>query len=794
MKKILMLLTSACFSLIFAFLLSATALSAAEGAPRIYAGEGRAQQGGIAYININAENFEKVGSMEVTVFYEPSAFSVRAVSEMGLNADNLCEKNNDAGNGALRLTALSLGGISGSGTLWRIEFDVSVNAEPGSYRIVVAAGEVSAVDLTSVSVAVGNGTIEVTERTEYIQTMYVYSFVGAAAYEGEETSVSFYTYTACGLAAAEFEIGYDSNRLLLEEVSLGKTLTGANGAIQSVNDKIDGYIKISYACLTGIGGSANPLVTCRFTVLGNEEGSVPVSFSSGGLYDSAGNAIKSDVVTAQIETLYRVPPVELPEISVESRENVCGEFTVNVVAEGKSGLAAADIIVTYDPEKLECLSVTKIADNAMVVGKPDYDAGKAKFSFLCEDGITEDTALAALTFRPLVSAGTDLLIVSGVKLVDAAFRNVEAEYIAGSVSFAAHDWSEWALSGDRIIGRACANCGEAQEVEVAGGATLTLEDEIKVNYKAWLRDPDTREVLLAEEFGWNVSASVALYASADEETAESVLIMDFDGGYYVAQNARTYAAKEIADSHWLEIEVTLNGISVRFARREYSPAIYAMNQLSAAGEFGEMKNLALSLLDYGAAAQLYFGYKTESLANAEVTAEMRATAEAYRETVYTQNKPFIPQELPAFEYPVGMSLNLDGKVTINGYLTAEDGADVRMAVFDSEDSAADISRAKEVVRMSLQDGRYRGTTSTTQFAAKQFGDDVYVVFYVNGEAATPAIRYGVKNYAYRMLGKQNTTESMRALCETILGYASAAQLYFDYHADDLANAGLTQCQ
>ncbi len=793
MKKLSMFAAAVCAAL--AALFSSFWLSAAAAAesapPRIYGGTASARQGGVAYLNIAAENFEKVGSMEVTVFYEPSVFSVQSVEKTGLNAGNTSADNDDPEQGALSLTAASGSeeGISGSGNLWRIGFAVAEDAEPKTYNIGVAVGEVTAADLSDLSVASGNGKIEVQERPVSIQTMYLYSSVeysSAGAYEGEEVSVSFFTYNACGLGAAEFEIGYDRDRLHLEEIELGSALVSAEGAFSSINDDGDGYVKIAYANLKGISGTANPLVTCRFTVSGNEAGSVPVTFAPSGLYNSDRDPIRAEDAEAVVETLYRAPVVDLPDISIGSRENACGAFSVDVVAEGESGLAAAGIIVEFDPELLECVAIEGAA-----AGNPKYDTGKARFSFLNEDGISEDTVLASITFRPLVSSGSATLTLIRDGLADENGHEIEAELLRGNVSFAEHAWGEWAASGARNVERTCANCGEKQEIAVAGAATLTLEDEIKVNYKAWLRDPETREILSAQDFGLDVSAEVRIYESAEAEAAESVFDMVYNGGtgYYEAQNARSYAAKEIGDSHWLEIEVTLNGISVVFGRAEYSPKIYAMNQLSAEGEFGDLKNLSLALLDYAAAAQTHFGYKADDLANAGVTEEMRAAAEAYRETVYTQYKPYERQDLPGLTVSIAMSLNLDGRVTINGYLTAE-GERVQMAVFESEAQATEIDNAAEVVEMTLTGGRYKGTTRSTQFAAKEFGDDVYIVFYVDGEAVTPAVRYGVKDYAYRMLSNPNTAEDVKALCREILNYASAAQIFFGYNTDDLANAGL----
>lgn len=787
MKKLVMFLAATCFAFLSSFMLSAAA-AAESAAPRIYGEEVSAQQGGAAYMDIAAENFQNVGSMEVTLLYDASAFSVGEVSVSGLNAGNMCTYNDD-GQGALVLAAISSaeGGVSGSGDLWRVRFDVAEDAAPDTYNVVVAVGEVANVDLSDIAVESGNGKIEVREKDVPVQTMYIYSSVSypsaGGAYEGEEISVSFRTYNACGLAAAEFEIGYDDSRLTLEEVALGSALVSAEGALSDINDDVDGYIKIAYACTRGISGTADPLVTCRFTVSGNEAGSVPVTFAPGGLYDGDRNPVRADAVQVNAETLYREPVIDPPDISVESRENVCGEFRVDVLAEGESGLAAAGILVEFDPAALECVAIEG------ATGNPDYDTGKARFSFLNADGISEDTVLGTLVFRPLVSSGSTALTVSAQKPVDSESNDLELEYVPGSVSFAEHAWGEWGLAGSgAAVERGCGNCGEVQTISVSGEATLTLEDEVKVNYRVGITKP--------EGVSADVSAQVLVYESADAQTAETLdMVYEEASGDYVAANARTYAAKEIGDSHWIRFSITVNGVAIESGRIEYSPKIYAMNMLSKGDGFGEIDDLALAMLDYAAAAQSYFGYKTDAPANADVTAEMRAAAEAYRAEVYTQNTPYVPQEfpwIPSPSYAVSMTLNLDGKVSINGYLTAGEGQTVQMAVFASEaDAEKGLGGAAEVVDMQpVGGGRYKGTAEATKFAAKEFGDDVYLVFYVGGEAVTPAVRYGVAVYAYNKLTDADAGEDIRALCEAMLHYAAAAQMYFDYKTDALANAGL----
>lgn len=58
---------------------------------------------------------------------------------------------------------------------------------------------------------------------------------------------------------------------------------------------------------------------------------------------------------------------------------------------------------------------------------------------------------------------------------------------------------------------------------------------------------------------------------------------------------------------------------------------------------------------------------------------------------------------------------------------------------------------------------------------------------------SPVLRYGVKDYAYRMLGKEPTAEE-KTLYESLLNYAAAAQIAFGYNTEDLANAGLRRTE
>ena len=437
--------------------------AAAEGdeeqaLPAVYASNTTVRQGDYAYINIQAENFTDVASVEVFVYYDATAFTFYSATENGLNSGNLCEENDDGG--VISLSALSLEGMEGTGGLWQLAFRVAEDAAVGDHNINVAVGEVYSTALEPISVSARGGKITVTERPAVINNMYVYASVGSAVHEGEQTEVKFYTNNAYGLAAADFEIEYDPARLKLEAVSLGNTLLQAEGAIWSANTDTAGYIKISYINLKGVNGSVNPLVSCSFTVLGNAEEAVPVSLKLGGMYDASQNAIKSDGATANVSTLYTPPVITYPSIYMGGYTGTDGQFEVQVFAEGETALAAGDFVVSYDSSVLECISVEKSVAENIVVVNPNFDEGEVRFSFISENGISADTPMVTITFSPLISSGETQLSVSGNNLVDAQFNALTVEYVPSQIVITGHAWGEW----EQTKAPTCTETGEEQRV------------------------------------------------------------------------------------------------------------------------------------------------------------------------------------------------------------------------------------------------------------------------------------------------------------------------------------------
>ncbi len=92
------------------------------------------------------------------------------------------------------------------------------------------------------------------------------------------------------------------------------------------------------------------------------------------------------------------------------------------------------------------------------------------------------------------------------------------------------------------------------------------------------------------------------------------------GPYYALSVA--LAAKEMTE----DVTVQIFGADDQPVSEEYTDSVRAYVERNYEGSNDETKTLMVDMLNYGAAAQEYFGYKTEDLANAGLTEEQQAMA------------------------------------------------------------------------------------------------------------------------------------------------------------------------
>ncbi len=108
------------------------------------------------------------------------------------------------------------------------------------------------------------------------------------------------------------------------------------------------------------------------------------------------------------------------------------------------------------------------------------------------------------------------------------------------------------------------------------------------------------------------------------ETLEPMMV-EINGIQYLRFDYRGVAAKEMGDTLTAILTVTIDGVEYHGVVDVYSLKQYAMERLENSDN-ETFKTLLVDLLNYSAAAQTYFGYRTDALVNADLTDEQRILA------------------------------------------------------------------------------------------------------------------------------------------------------------------------
>ena len=339
----------------------------------------------------------------------------------------------------------------------------------------------------------------------------------------------------------------------------------------------------------------------------------------------------------------------------------------------------------------------------------------------------------------------------------------------------------------------CTRCGEedpdyieptVNPVVDINGATLSFEDEIHVNFYYTVSDMTdvTEQGLLV----FNTDPGETDFGKAD--TVYTGFDYVANSGHYV-NSTDGIAAKEMGDDRYYCAYVKLSdGTYVYSELAQYSPKKYAMNMLGSEKATQKQKVLCVAMLNYGAAAQEYFNYRTDDLMNAGLTAEQQAMVKAYDASYFKGAVKADTGKLGSFAATeTGFSLRVasvsfEGAFAINYYVKPDAvvAGDLKLYVWTLEDyAAADVLTAEnvsDVVSMEAQgDGSYWAQVSG--IAAKKLDEPHYVAAVytdANGNTyCTGVVAYSLSEYCVN-----NANGKMGALAQATAMYGYYAAQYF----------------
>ena len=147
--------------------------------------------------------------------------------------------------------------------------------------------------------------------------------------------------------------------------------------------------------------------------------------------------------------------------------------------------------------------------------------------------------------------------------------------------------------------------------------------------------------------------------------------------------------------------------------------------------------------------------------------------------------------------PKSPAVVFEGAVEYAIFFTVTDGEglsmdDMGLVTYRTKPELGTLEDAYRVipgVELDPITGRYIAYTG--DIPAMRLGDDLYFKLYAQLEDGSyvysKLLDYSILDYAHNALTKDQYTPEFRNLMSELLNYASAAQIYFDYRTDALAN-------
>ena len=286
------------------------------------------------------------------------------------------------------------------------------------------------------------------------------------------------------------------------------------------------------------------------------------------------------------------------------------------------------------------------------------------------------------------------------------------------------------------------------------GFSLSFEDEILVNF--YYTVSNVTDVTEQGMLVFYTDPGKVDFNKADDVYTDSRYV-ESSGSYIVTTHG--IAAKEMGDDRYYCAYAKLSDGSYAYSKLyQYSPKKYATNILSRETASEKQKALCVAMLNYGAAAQEYFGYRTDDLMNAGLTAEQKALVSPYDASLFKGTVPADPGKTGVFIATDGFggksaSVSFEGAFSINFYFVPNEVADTDLIFYYwTEEDYANAetltpTNASGKLSMELKDGFYMA--SVKGIAPKNLDKTYYVAgAYVSDMQirCTGVIAYSLSKY------------------------------------------------
>ncbi len=312
--------------------------------------------------------------------------------------------------------------------------------------------------------------------------------------------------------------------------------------------------------------------------------------------------------------------------------------------------------------------------------------------------------------------------------------------------------------------------------------SVALEEEVKYNIYFTVSD-----IANVAELGLVAFDS----ALSDAMITDAVQVFSgyaFDGTCYMV-GTDGIAAKNMGDTMYFKIYAKLTDGSYAYSSLFHFSAVDYVKSVLASGAYADgLKQTCVALMNYGADAQIYFGYNTENLMNSFLTEDQLAMVGGYDSSMVSALVKADSSKIGSFAAVSGgfsavePALVLEGAFAINCYYTPAHAVDDSVVLYYWDEAAyngADVLTAENatgILNAEEVDGKYLATVSG--IAAKELDDTIYIAAIYESNGTTYCT--GVLAVSVNALGlcQMGITDSLTDLCRSMIVYGDYAKAYF----------------
>lgn len=469
--------------------------------------------------------------------------------------------------------------------------------------------------------------------------------------------------------------------------------------------------------------------------------------------------------------------------------NAGEEVSVAVTLSGSDDVYGITFALDY-PADFTVSGYTVRTDDENATVNTSYDTGKVFFGTFDSDVLSAGTLVTFKFIASSSAAGSYTFSIDGedYMLSDRTGNKIAPVALQSgivNVACSEHSYGAWTVvteatpETEGLKTRTCSVCGyvDSQSIDKIKSLSiytlnLTLRDNLAVKY--WVNSS------LFTETGYT-DPYIIFNMNGQTTTVDTYTTTVSGGVTYYLFDFSNIRPDRMNDNIEAVLYADYNGTEYHSTTVNYSIKQYCytmLNRYESNVQYAKLNTLIVDLLNYGSCSQIYTGYKTDTLVNADLTESQKALGTA-EDRAYVNLAALTDRiDNPDATWYNG-SLSLSDTVMMRVHFNIDDITGVTLQVRDKNKNLIQTIPASEFITESSSVAKYyKYSAKFNKYGAGQMSDAAYFTLYRDGVQISDTFVYSVETYAYQAADYYSQSDpALSNLIKATIRYGDSAAAY-----------------